>query len=166
MWARAHSILLFLAISSLLCGSGCVAGYVRVHLTTTRDMNGGAPLYMVVRSIEFKRPITPNAEPNLDSSGLMDLFVRNTQTRQTAGQSYGEIVALLDAPDGSVVRTQVLYPGHSYRFFVKAPSKGALGLYFLFANPGGAWNLILDQPIPWRVHAALHGNTVSRQGAR
>lgn len=129
-------------------------------------MNGGAPLYMVVRSIELKRPVAQNAEPNSESGGLVDLFMRNTQTRQTAGQSYGEIVALLDSPDGSVLRTQFLYPEHTYRFFVKAPSKGALGLYFLFADPGGAWNLILDQPIPWRLHATLRGNTVSLQSAR
>ena len=32
------------------------------------------------------------------SRGLMDLIVRNTQTRQTAGQSYGEIVALSMPP--------------------------------------------------------------------
>lgn len=159
MRAAARAGLSLLALGCTLASGGCIAGYVRVHLHTMPEMNGGAPLYMVVRSIDFKLPTAPNGEP----VGLMDLFLRNTYTRQTAGQSYGEIVALLDAPDGSVLRTQRLYPGQTYRFYVKAPSKAALGLYFLFANPGGAWNLILDQPIPWQLHATLRGNTVSRQ---
>lgn len=159
---RARIGLLVLTLSSALGGSGCIAGYVRVHLTTTPEMNGGAPLYMIVRAIDFKLQTAPTGEP----VGLMDLFLRNTHTRQTPGQSYGEIVALLDAPDGSVLRTQRLYPGHSYRFYVKAPSKAALGLYFLFADPGGAWNLILDQPLPWRLHATLRGSTVSREQAK
>lgn len=147
---------------SVQASSGCIPGYVRVHLLTTAEMNGGAPLYMVIRNIEFKQ----NGATYGESGGLMDLLVRNTQTRQTAGQSYGEIVTLLDAPDGSVVRTQLLYPGNLYRFYLKAPSKGSLGMYFLFKEPGGTWNLLLDQPLPWHLHATLHGNSVSRQLAK
>ena len=147
---------------SVQASSGCIPGYVRVQLLTTSEMNGGAPLYMVIRNIELKQSGAAVGE----SGGLMDLIVRNTQTRQTAGQSYGEIVALLDAPDGSVVRTQILYPGNLYRFYLKAPSKGALGMYFLFKEPGGTWNLLLDQPLSWRLQATLHGNSVSRQHAK
>ena len=147
---------------SVPASSGCIPGYVRVQLLTTAEMNGGAPLYLVVRNIEFKLSGPSYVEP----AGLMDLIVRNTQTRQTAGQSYGEIVALLDAPDGSVVRTQLLYPGNLYSFYLKAPNKGSLGMYFLFKEPGGTWNLLLDQPLPWRLQATLHGSSVSRQLAK
>lgn len=147
-------------LGALAVTGGCIPGYIRVNLSVTREANGGAPLYMVVRNIELK-PGT-NQEP----TSLMDIIVRNTQTRQTAGQSYGEIVSLLDAPDGSVVRARFLHPGRTYRFYLKAPNNGPLGMYFLFANPGGTWNLILDQPLPWQLHATLHENHVSQQLAK
>lgn len=162
MWKGGRSWLLSAFLLSVQSGSGCIPGYVRVRLVTTAEMNGGVPLYMVVRNIEFKQSGPSYVEP----AGLMDLIVRNTQTRQTASQSYGEIVTLLDAPDGSVVRTQILYPGNQYSFYLKAPSKGSLGMYFLFKEPGGTWNLLLDQPLPWRLQATLHGNSVSRQHAK
>lgn len=162
MNARTRTGLFTVALCSMLNGSGCILGYVHVHLLTTPEMNGATPLYLVVRNIEFKHTGPAYPEP----VGLMDLIVRNTQTRQTAGQSYSEIVALLDAPDDSVVRTLLLYPGQRYKFYLKAPNRGAIGMYFLFKEPGGTWNLFLDQPLPWRLQATLHGNSVSRQHAK
>lgn len=119
--------------------SGCVPGYVRVVLQTTPDTNAKAPLYLLARKVEPK---------------------------DYAAQPYSEIAKLLDLADATVVRRQLLYPGRKYSFYLKKPEKEALGLYFLFTDPGGAWRLLLERPLPWQVRASLRGNLVGREVAR
>ena len=126
------------ALGCVLTG-GCIPGYVRVGLKTKRETNGGRPLYLLVRTVEVK---------------------------QYAAEPYSAVASLLDAPDSSVMRTQLLYPGRSYHFYLKAPAKGALGLYFLFTTPGGTWNLLLRRPLPFQLKALLGRNDISEQSAR
>lgn len=130
---------LLAALPCVLMMAGCVPGYVRVVLQLAPGANGNAPLYMLARQIEPK---------------------------QHLAQSYSEVAALLDLADGSVLRTQLLYPGRKYRFYLKAPKKEALGLYFMLTDPGGTWSLLLPRPVPWQVKATLRGNIVVREMAR
>lgn len=128
-----------LAMLALMTSAGCIPGYLRIGIKTMPTTNGGTPLYLLVRAVEPK---------------------------QHASQSYSDVASLLDAPDGSVVRTQLLYPGRAYRFYLKQPAKGSIGMYFLFTSPGGAWNLLQAPPFPVSLQVALGRNTVSEQAAR
>ncbi|HRI50965.1 MAG TPA: hypothetical protein PLW65_12340 [Pseudomonadota bacterium] len=124
---------------ALIGCASCIPGYLRIGIQTTPATNEGTPLYMLVRAVEPK---------------------------QHASQSYTEVANLLEAPDGSVVRTQLLYPGRSYRFYLKPPAKGSLGLYFLFTSPEGTWSLLQSPPFPLSLQLALGRSIVSGQSIR
>lgn len=126
-------------VSTLTSLVGCLPGQVRVSLSNEPGSNRNTPFYLVVRKLEAK---------------------------DFAGQPYSEIVRLLDSPDPSVLRTQLLYPGRKYRFYLKHPEKESLALYFLFTEPGGTWSLLLPRPLPWQVKASLRGNIVMREVVR
>jgi|JI6StandDraft_1071083.scaffolds.fasta_scaffold98289_2 hypothetical protein len=126
-------------VFGLLASQGCVPGYMRIELATTRATNGGAPLYLLVRAVD---------------------------TKQYATQTYSKVADLLEAPDASVVRTQLLYPGRSYRFYMRPPAKESVGMYFLFAAPGGPWSVLLPQPLPLSVHLSLGDNIIRQQVLR
>lgn len=128
-----------LAMLALMASAGCIPGYLRIGIKTMPTTNGGTPLYLLVRTVEPK---------------------------QHASQSYSDVAGLLDAPDGSVVRTQLLYPGRAYRFYLKPPAKGSIGMYFLFTSPGGAWSLLQSPPLPLSLQVSLGRNIVSEQAAR
>jgi hypothetical protein len=126
------SLLLALA-PCLLLTTGCVPGYVRVVLRTAPGANGNTPFYLLARKIEPK---------------------------QYLAQSYSEVAALLDLADASVLRRQLVYPGRTYRFYLKNPQKESLGLYFMLTDPGGTWSLLLAQPVPRQLKASLQGSRV------
>ena len=134
MWrARIAGLLGGLVAVPLL--AGCVPGYVRVVLQNEPGTNANTPFYLLVRKLDAK---------------------------DFAAQPYSEVAKLLDVSDPSVLRTQLLYPGRNYRFYLKHPEKESVALYFLFTNPGGTWNLLLSRPLPMQLKASLHGNIVMR----
>ena len=130
---------LLMALAGVVMTAGCIPGHVRVVLQLAPGANRNTPLYMLARKVEPKQHLT---------------------------QSYSEVAALLDLADGSVLRTQLLYPGRTYRFYLKAPKKEALGLYFMLTDPGGTWSLLLPQPLPWQLKAEIRDHIVLRQVAR
>lgn len=128
-----------LAMLTLVGCASCIPGYLRIGIQTTPVTNGGTPLYVLARAVEPKQHVS---------------------------QSYTEVANLLEAPDGSVVHTQLLYPGRSYSFYLKSPAKGSLGLYFLFTSPGGTWSLLQSPPFPLSLQVALGATIVSGQSMR
>jgi hypothetical protein len=131
--------LLIASIAAVSLLAGCIPGYVRVVLMNEPGTNANTPFYLLVRKVEQK---------------------------DFTAQPYSAIAQLLDLPDASVLRTQLLYPGRKYHFYLKNPEKESLALYFLLTDPGGTWSLLLSRPLPWQVKASLRGNIVMREVAR
>ncbi len=120
-----------------LC-TGCVPGYVRITVDAPAQTNGAVPLRMLVRAVDPK---------------------------DFASESYSEVASKITAPDASVLRAEVVYPGTLRTFYLKKPQKGGLGLYFLFTAPGGTWRTLLDSPLPAAVRAQLDGNQIHEESA-
>lgn len=118
------------ALATLLALCGCLPGYVRLSVNAAADVNNRQPLYMLVRTLPHKTYLA---------------------------ESYSEVAAKLLEMDASVLRKELLLPGHAYTLYVKQP-KTPLAVYFLFTEPGGSWRLIVDPPFPWQLKTDLRGN--------
>lgn len=127
---------LILLVAGAASGTGCVPGYVRVSLNARKDTNGGKPVYFLVRAAERK------------------VFM---------AESYADVASRLDAPDATVLSTQMLTPGTKQSLYIKKPDKVSLGVFVLFTAPGGSWSTILDPPLPYRVSLELSGNQIRKE---
>jgi hypothetical protein len=110
-----------LALALLAPLSGCSAKVPSLLVRAPKDVNGGKPVYMLVRAVE-------------EASFGVD--------------SYRSVAARVSAPDDSVVLTEVIYPGTLSSFPLSVPAKGQLAVYFLFRSPTGDWKVLLDKPLP------------------
>jgi hypothetical protein len=110
-----------LLLASLALLVGCGAKVPTLLVRAPRDVNGGKPVYMLVRAVE-------------EASFSVD--------------SYRSVAARVAAPDDSVVLTEVIYPGTLSSFPLSVPAKGQIAVYFLFRSPTGDWKVLLDKPLP------------------
>jgi hypothetical protein len=116
-----------LALSASLL-AGCGPKTPGIEVQAPSNVNGGRPIYMLVRAID---PTTFTAD------------------------SYHAVAAKVTATDDSVLRTEVIYPGTTPRFELTEPAKGQVAVYFFFTNPGGDWKMLLDKPLPKTVSVKL-----------
>lgn len=101
--------------------SGCGSKTPSLMVRAPKDVNGGKPVYMLVRSVE-------------EANFTVD--------------SYRSVAARVAAPDDSVVLTEVIYPGTLSSFPLNVPAKGQIAVYFLFRSPTGDWKVLLDKTLP------------------
>jgi hypothetical protein len=104
-----------------LLASGCGSPHLTVNVRSPAGTNQGRPLYMVVRTVDSKKYLS---------------------------ETYSDVAAKVVAPDDSVIETAVVYPGGEKSLRVKIPEESSVAVSFLFTAPDGAWQALLDAPVP------------------
>jgi hypothetical protein len=118
--------------AALLAG-GCAPTHLTVNVKSPPGANQGRPLYMVVRAVDSKQYMV---------------------------ETYADVAAKVVNPDESVLQTTVVYPGTVKRVRVKLPPELPVAISFLFTTPDGAWQQLLDVPIPERVDLELQESRI------
>lgn len=108
--------------------AGCGSKGQNLVVEAPNNVNGGKPVYMVVRAVDGAK---------------------------FAADSYKNITEKVATPDDSVVLTEVIYPGTQPSFAISEPAKGQIAVYFLFSSPSGDWRTLLDKPLPKAVSIKL-----------
>jgi hypothetical protein len=119
-------------LAALLAG-GCGPAHLTVNVRSPAGINQGRPLYMVVRAVDSKKYLS---------------------------ETYSEVAAKVVAPDDSVIETAVVYPGGERSLRVKIPDETSVAVSFLFTSPDGAWQALLDTPVPRSVDFDLLENRI------
>ncbi|MCP3101816.1 hypothetical protein LZ198_23345 [Myxococcus sp. K15C18031901] len=113
--------------------SACAPTHLTVNVKSPPGTNQGRPLHMVVRAVDAQRYMT---------------------------EFYADVAERVVHPDDSVVQTLVIYPGEKTQTRVKIPEEMPLAISFLFTTPDGAWQVLLDTPIPGRVDIELEESRI------
>lgn len=116
-----------------LLGGSCAAPQLTVNVKAPPGTNQGRPLYMVVRSVVPKTYLA---------------------------EGYADVAAKVITPDESVLQTAVIYPSRSRQIRVKIPEEKAVAVSFLFTTPNGAWQALLDVPVPESVDIELQESRI------
>ncbi|WP_052420317.1 hypothetical protein [Hyalangium minutum] len=111
-----------------LLASGCASNHITVHVKPSAGTNQGRPMYMVVRTVDSKKYLS---------------------------ETYTDVVAKVVTPDDSVLETSVVYPGAEKSLKIKVPEESAVAVSFLFTAPDGAWQALVDAPLPGSVNFEL-----------
>lgn len=133
-------VLTALLCLSLMLSAGCTKT-LQIVLRAGPDTNGGRPLQALVRVTD----------------------------RVAYGQeSYADIERLLGAPNATVLRSATVYPkaGAVRELRVPKPAQRAVGLYFLFADPQGAWKLLIEPTVPDRIELSLLRDRIDPQSIK
>jgi hypothetical protein len=118
---RRHAGFVAACVTMVALLSGCGAKTPNLMVRAPKYVNGGKPVYMLVRAVE-------------EASFTVD--------------SYRAVAARVATPDDSVVLTEVIYPGTLSSFPLSVPAKGQIAVYFLFRSPTGDWKVLLDKALP------------------
>lgn len=127
-------LLAALPLAAVLLLGGCSSTKMKVEVTSTSDTNGGRPFYAVFRSVDPGTYVT---------------------------DSYEAIAGKVFAPDPTVLRTEVVYPGVKGEIAVPKSEALPVGIYFLFTTPGEKWKILRQQPLPSSIQVELGKNDVS-----
>ena len=131
---------------AVLLASACGPAHLTVNVRSPAGTNQGRPLFMVVRAVDSKKYLS---------------------------ETYSEVAAKVVEPDDSVIETAVVYPGGEKSLRVKIPDETSVAVSFLFTSPDGAWQALLDTPVPRSVNFDLlenrirtNANTAARPSAQ
>jgi hypothetical protein len=116
-----------------LLASGCSPTHFTVNVKSPPGANQGRPLYMVVRAVDSKQYMV---------------------------ETYADVAAKVVNPDDTVLQTVVVYPGTLKRVRVKIPPEVPVAISFLFTTPDGAWQELLDVPVPERIDLELQESRI------
>lgn len=117
----------WLAVLAAVLG-GCSSGHVTLNIKSPPGTNYGRPLYMLVRTVDPK---------------------------QYSTEAYNDVAAKVINPDAAVLRSEVIYPGTLQRIQVKLPKEEAVAVSFLFTEPDGSWQMLLNTLRPSSVDIEL-----------
>ncbi|MBU8899474.1 hypothetical protein DRW03_28690 [Corallococcus sp. H22C18031201] len=117
----------------MLGSAGCATPHLTVNVKAPPGTNQGRPLYMVIRSVVTKTYLS---------------------------EGYGDVAAKVITPDESVLQTAVVYPSRLTRVRVKLPPEKAVAVSFLFTTPNGAWQALLDTPVPDSIDIELQESRI------
>lgn len=129
----------WVGVALALGAVGCGPGSLAVRVSAPPGANQGRPLHMVVRAVDAQKYLT---------------------------ETYSDVAQRVVHPDDSVMRTLVVYPGARTETKVKIPEDGALAISFLFTTPDGAWQVLLESPIPSKVDIELEESRIRTDAAR
>lgn len=117
----------WVAFGALLLG-GCLPGSVTLSIKSPPGTNHGRPLYMLVRTVDPK---------------------------QYSTEGYNEVASKVIDSDPAVLQKEVIYPGTFQNIKVKLPKDSAVAVSFLFTEPNGSWQMLLNEPVPSSVDIEL-----------
>ncbi|NTX03934.1 hypothetical protein [Myxococcus sp. CA040A] len=124
----------WLVMLALALGSvACAPTHLTINVKSPPGTNQGRPMHMLVRAVDSQRYMT---------------------------EFYADVAERVVHPDDSVVQTLVVYPGEKTQTKVKIPEESPLAISFLFTTPDGAWQVLLDTPIPGRVDIELEESRI------
>ena len=126
-------------LALVLGAVGCGPSHLTVRVKAPSGVNQGRPLHMVVRTVDAKQYLT---------------------------EYYADVAKRVVHPDDSVVRTLVVYPGTRAETRVKVPEDASLAVSFLFTTPDGAWQVLLDAPVPGEVDIELEESRIRTNASR
>lgn len=115
------------------CSSGAASTVITVK--APENANRGKPVYMLVRSVD---------DPTFTAD------------------SYGVMAPKVVAPDDTVLKVEVIYPGSSPVIEVTDPEKGDLGVYFFFTNPGSEWKTLVRRPFAETISIVLGEDSITK----
>ncbi|NOK20289.1 hypothetical protein HMI50_25035 [Corallococcus carmarthensis] len=118
-------------VTAVVVGS-CAAPSLTVNIKAPAGTNQGRPLYMLVRTV--------------------------SKTSMTEG--YADVAAKVISPDESVLQTVVIYPSRTKQVKIPLPPEQAVAVSFLFTTPNGAWQALLDVPVPRSVDIELQESRI------
>jgi hypothetical protein len=118
---------------AVLLAVGCAPTHFTVNVKSPPGANQGRPLYMVIRAVDSKQYMV---------------------------ETYADVAAKVVNPDDSVLQTTVVYPGTVKRIRVKLPPEMPVAISFLFTTPDGAWQELLDVPVPERIDLELQESRI------
>ena len=118
-------------VTAVVVGS-CAAPSLTVNGKAPAGTNQGRPLYMLIRTV--------------------------SKTSMTEG--YADVAAKVISPDDSVLQTVVIYPSRTKQVKIPLPPEQAVAVSFLFTTPNGAWQALLDVPVPKTVDIELQESRI------
>jgi hypothetical protein len=124
---------LWVGLALALGAVGCAPSHLTVNVRSPAGTNQGRPLHMVVRAVDAQKYMT---------------------------EFYADVAERVVHPDDTVVQTLVVYPGVPAQAKVKIPEDSPLAISFLFTTPDGAWQVLIDPPIPARVDIDLEESRI------
>ncbi|MFP2895536.1 hypothetical protein [Corallococcus sp. 4LFB] len=119
------------AAVAVVVGS-CAAPSLTVNVKAPAGTNQGRPLYMLVRTV----------------------------SKTTMTEGYADVAAKVISPDESVLQTVVIYPSRTKQVKIPLPPEQAVAVSFLFTTPNGAWQALLDVPVPRSVDIELQESRI------
>ena len=118
-------------VTAAVVGS-CAAPSLTVNIKAPAGTNQGRPLYMLVRTV----------------------------SKTTMTEGYADVAAKVITPDESVLQTVVIYPSRTKQVKIPLPPEQAVAVSFLFTTPNGAWQALLDVPVPRSVDIELQESRI------
>ncbi|NBD11119.1 MULTISPECIES: type VI secretion lipoprotein TssJ [Corallococcus] len=118
-------------VTAVVVGS-CAAPSLTVNVKAPAGTNQGRPLYMLVRTV----------------------------SKTTMTEGYADVAAKVISPDDSVLQTVVIYPSRTKQVKIPLPPEQAVAVSFLFTTPNGAWQALLDVPVPRSVDIELQESRI------
>ncbi|NOK11360.1 hypothetical protein, partial [Corallococcus exercitus] len=118
-------------VTAVVVGS-CAAPSLTVNVKAPAGTNQGRPLYMLVRTV----------------------------SKTTMTEGYADVAAKVISPDESVLQTVVIYPSRTKQVKIPLPPEQAVAVSFLFTTPNGAWQALLDVPVPKTVDIELQESRI------
>jgi hypothetical protein len=128
-----------LALAAAWPLAGCSSTRMTIYVDSTPETNGGRPFRAVVRTVEPSAYLT---------------------------ETYATVASKLftTPPDGSILRSEVIYPGVEKEIELEKPQGNVpLGIYFLFTQPGERWKTTRKAPLPSSVEIELGANEIKKE---
>lgn len=112
--------------------------------------------------------IVLRAGPDTNAGRPLQALVRVTDRVAYGQETYAEVERLLGTPNVTVLRNTTVYPkaGAVRELRIPKPERRAVGLYFLFADPQGAWKLLVEPTVPDRIELSLLRDRIDLQSIK
>ena len=99
--------------------------------------------------------IKPDEETN--QGRPLQVLIRSVSVDAYRSESYTALARLVIEPDKSVLRLVTIEPRRraSRLFYIGAPSKVPVAIYFFYVSSIGNWKMLLPPPLPFTVTVPL-----------
>ncbi|MCY1032080.1 hypothetical protein OV207_11475 [Corallococcus sp. BB11-1] len=129
---KGRGIRLAAGVVAAVVGGSCASPSLTVNIKAPAGTNQGRPLYMLIRTV----------------------------SKTTMTEGYADVAAKVISPDDSVLQTVVIYPSRTKQVKIPLPPEQAVAVSFLFTTPNGAWQALLDVPVPKTVDIELQESRI------
>lgn len=123
-----------LLVAGLLV-TGCASSQLSIVVQSSKDTNEQRPFYVLVRSVD---------QPTY------------------VAEAYQSVARRVMAPDDSVLKAEVIYPGMKKQIDVPRQEKTPVAVYFLLTSPSGEWKTLIEQPLPGTVQLQLGASRIEK----